>query len=135
MSQALAQQSSTPGCEAEFLDLICADEELLRAEFDAIIAAGWPTEPPTVRGVGRRREHPPAGGQGAHPRPGPLLSRQPDAPEVRARSRQRSPPLSSGPGGSQHSSSGVMLAAVTQLGRRGKPTRNSRGSWSPACSN
>jgi hypothetical protein len=99
MSQALAQQSSTPGCEAEFLDLICADEELLRAEFDAIIAAGWPTEPPTVRGVGRRREHPPAGGQGAHPRPGPLLSRQPDAPEVRARSRQRSPPLSSGPGG------------------------------------
>jgi hypothetical protein len=92
MFRALTQQSSTRWCEAEFLDLICADEELLRAEFDALIAAGWPIEPPTVRGVGRRREHTPAGGRGAHARRVRSLSRQPDAPEVRARSRQRSPP-------------------------------------------
>src|SRR4029078_9536181 len=26
---------------AQFLDLVCGDEELLCAEFDAIIAAGW----------------------------------------------------------------------------------------------
>jgi hypothetical protein len=28
--------------EDQFLDLICSDEELVRAEFDAIVAAGWP---------------------------------------------------------------------------------------------
>jgi hypothetical protein len=31
-----------PSVEDQFLDLVCADEELLRAEFDAIIAAEWP---------------------------------------------------------------------------------------------
>ncbi|MEV6605692.1 hypothetical protein [Kutzneria sp. NPDC051319] len=29
----------------EFLDLLCADDELVRAEFDAIIAAEWSTPP------------------------------------------------------------------------------------------
>jgi hypothetical protein len=32
--------------DEQFLDLVCADDELLRAEFDAIIAAEWPTPPP-----------------------------------------------------------------------------------------
>jgi len=41
---------STPGTIAprideQFLDLICSDDELLAAEFDAIIAAEWPTPP------------------------------------------------------------------------------------------
>ena len=35
--------------EQAFLDLVCADEQLLRAEFDAIIAREWPTRRPPVR--------------------------------------------------------------------------------------
>src|SRR6478735_2298755 len=31
----------------QFVELLCADEDLLRAEFDAIIAAEWPEPPPT----------------------------------------------------------------------------------------
>jgi hypothetical protein len=30
-----------------FADLVCADPLLLRAEFDALIAASWDSEPPT----------------------------------------------------------------------------------------
>jgi len=33
-----------PGDE-EFLALLCADEQLLRAEFDEIVAAQWPNPP------------------------------------------------------------------------------------------
>ena len=40
--------------DEQFLDLICADEDLLRAEFDAIIAAEWPS-PPAGRARPRRR--------------------------------------------------------------------------------
>ena len=30
-----------------FIDLVCADPLLLRAEFDALVAASWGSEPPT----------------------------------------------------------------------------------------
>ena len=30
----------------DFVDLICADPLLLRAEFDALVAASWDSEPP-----------------------------------------------------------------------------------------
>jgi WS/DGAT/MGAT family acyltransferase len=96
MTPTMAQQSSTRGLEAEFLDLICADEELLRAEFDAIIAAGWPTSPPTVRGTGRRRVQPPAGGRGALAVHARLRIQRRDAPDARPRSRQRAPPRAVG---------------------------------------
>jgi hypothetical protein len=33
------------GTDEQFLDLLCADEDLLGAEFDAIITAEWPTPP------------------------------------------------------------------------------------------
>jgi len=44
---------STPGTDAgvarsvdeQFLTLMCSDEDLLRAEFDAIIAGEWPSPP------------------------------------------------------------------------------------------
>jgi hypothetical protein len=77
--------------EEEFLGLVCADEELLRAEFDALIAAtwgqphparprraGWPTPPP------RRRPRP------EFARPGPM--RAPHYPGAEGRTRQRAPP-------------------------------------------
>jgi hypothetical protein len=44
--------------EAELLDLLCADEQWLRAEFDAIVQAGGETDRPSqercdVKGSGR----------------------------------------------------------------------------------
>ncbi len=78
--------------DEEFLDLVCADEQLLKAEFDAIIAQAWPMGPP------------PAGPQPApravspSPRPDPAPSgRQMSPPESHhcgdsGRGRQRSPP-------------------------------------------
>jgi hypothetical protein len=92
MTATPAQHASVRASIAEFLDLICADKELLRAEFDAIIAAGWPAEPPTVRGTGCRRDRPPFGSRGAVAFDDWLPRPQRDSPEVRARSRQRSPP-------------------------------------------
>ena len=44
----------------EFLALIYADEELLRGEFDALMAAAW-TSPPPVDARDRGAEHPPYG--------------------------------------------------------------------------
>jgi hypothetical protein len=39
--------AATRGVEEQFLELVLADEELLRAEFDAIIAAAWSGPPPS----------------------------------------------------------------------------------------
>jgi hypothetical protein len=52
----------------------------LEVGFDAIIAMGWPTEPPTVRGTGLRREHSPTGGRGAHAVGARLRRRVPTLP-------------------------------------------------------
>jgi len=30
----------------DFVDLVCADPQLLRAEFDALVAVSWDSEPP-----------------------------------------------------------------------------------------
>lgn len=44
--------SSTPGAridrrvDEQFIDLICADDELMQAEFDEIVAAEWTVPPP-----------------------------------------------------------------------------------------
>jgi len=78
--------------EERFVDLLLADEELLRAEFDAIIAAEWPGPPPKlphgrVRGgpdPGRKRPH----SVTATTRPAPRRSLQVDRS-----ARQRSPPV------------------------------------------
>ncbi len=80
------------GSDEQFLDLICSDDELVQAEFDAIIAAEWPSPPPT-----RPRRDTPGGrhpGRGQRPRPAAPdgLPLRPRHPGVRAWSRQRSPP-------------------------------------------
>ena len=81
---------ATLGTDEQFLQLIYADEDLLRAEFDAIIAAEWPSPPPVEPasagadgrpGRGERRGH-----IGAPPPP------RPPHTGVGARPRQRSPP-------------------------------------------
>jgi hypothetical protein len=99
----VAPVGETRSREKEFLELVYADEELLRAEFDAIVAEEWPTDGPpgrpraTSRGTGpspaRQAERPglraPAG-KAPHP-----LGRLPG--------RQRSPPASE-PGHRPHPS-------------------------------
>jgi hypothetical protein len=67
--------------DEEFLAIVCEDDDLLRAEFDAIVGAGWGwASPPS-------RRSPPVG----LPWPVALLPRSaPTAVDWRA--RQRSPP-------------------------------------------
>ena len=52
---------ATRSTDEQFLDLLLADEDLLRAEFDAIIAAEWPGQPPGRPGRGARAERRPGG--------------------------------------------------------------------------
>ena len=78
------------GTDEAFVDLVCADDDLVRAEFEAIIAASWPALPvdhepvpapmprdPERRGVAGRAERGAAGR---------------DHSSEALRSRQRSPP-------------------------------------------
>ena len=63
----------------QFLALMCSDEDLLRAEFGAIIAAEWPSPPANTPGRGaadwrpasgaHRRTVPRVAGPVARPRP------------------------------------------------------------------
>jgi hypothetical protein len=74
---------------AEFLAIVCADEELLRAEFEAIIENAWgeppgrvpvrPARPPADRSAGTAEPRPPVPGRSDH------------ADDHRA-ARQRGPP-------------------------------------------
>jgi hypothetical protein len=76
---------------ADFLALVCADEDWLRAEFDEIVAASWGSAPPP-RPRPRPQGRPPAG-----PDPG-AAAPDPPAPTGRVernaelRARQRAPP-------------------------------------------
>jgi hypothetical protein len=79
-----------------FLSLLCQDDELVRAEFDAIIAAAWSTEPPPPPPVPAPPgpDDRPTGwpiGSGWPERPG-RTARLP-VPPRRLRGRQRSPPM------------------------------------------
>jgi len=53
----------TSTMEEAFVDLVCADDDLLRAEFDAIIEAGWLVRPRRPRPVPSPRPPDPARGQ------------------------------------------------------------------------
>jgi hypothetical protein len=88
----LATRAVDEAVEEQFLALICADEDLLRAEFDAIIAASW-DQPASPQRPGHNRlpaQHPQGRGwisglAGGLPRPQ-------HEPGAEARSRQRAPP-------------------------------------------
>ncbi|HST66859.1 MAG TPA: hypothetical protein VLM05_16875 [Mycobacteriales bacterium] len=74
----------------EFLALVCADEELLRAEFEQIVAAGWGPPPLPARGPRGRRGPVPSGRHRASDAgPTRRTSAEPDCDEW---ARQRSPP-------------------------------------------
>ena len=74
----------------QFLDVLLADEDLLRAEFDAIVAAEWPSPPPAEP---RRRD--PADRLPRRHRTrarAARLATRPRHPGVGAWARERSPP-------------------------------------------
>ena len=87
-----AQDAALAGVDEQFIEVMCADEELLRAEFDAIIAEEWPGSPPPA--------DPAPGTPGANqgPRGSGLPGRRvatsgrPHHPGADGWSRQRSPP-------------------------------------------
>jgi len=77
----------------QFIELVCADEDLLQAEFEAIIAAEWPTPPPARPPLRRPAGGPPVRPAG-HWRQGRLerLASRPRHPGIGGWARQRSPP-------------------------------------------
>ncbi|MGW6277049.1 hypothetical protein [Kribbella sp. NPDC055071] len=87
-----ANQEQTLAEAEVFIDLVLGDDDLVRAEFDALIAACWesPSEPP------RRKLSPPGGGKaGRPPRRWPRRHRSPltdRAPAPRPLGRERGPP-------------------------------------------
>jgi len=88
----VGQQSATAALMDEFLELVYGDEELLRDEFDAIVAQEWSDRIPPVSPRATRRFDDPL--SGSHPGSGrskPTVDRSP-VRAVRKRNRQRSPP-------------------------------------------
>ncbi|MCP2259994.1 hypothetical protein LX15_003705 [Streptoalloteichus tenebrarius] len=83
-----------------FVDLVYGDEDLLRAEFDAIVRAAWHRPPPVPP---RPRSGPPAPEAGPHAaddaEPGPAPRARPHAPGADGWARQRSPPAHPPPDG------------------------------------
>jgi hypothetical protein len=78
--------------DEEFLELLCADEELLRAEFDAIIAAEWPGPPPAEPNDGADAARRPRRARRSRQASAAGLPNQPRHPGMDGWSRQRSPP-------------------------------------------
>lgn len=56
----MGETITASGVRDEFLDVLCADEDFVRAEFEAIIAAAWLTPPPVP--PARRPATPPTSG-------------------------------------------------------------------------
>ena len=88
---AIAEPGLDRTIDEQFLELICADEELLRAEFDAVVTAAW-LGPPTVRADRRSAEQP---GGGARRRRRVRVAGPPNRPRrpgIGGWARQRGPP-------------------------------------------
>ena len=83
---------STRTVDEQFLALICSDEDLLQAEFDAIIAAEWPSPPTTTprRGPADRCPTGDTPGRAYAGDSGPVA--RPRHPGIGGWVRQRSPP-------------------------------------------
>jgi len=78
--------------DEQFLALMCSDEDLLRAEFDAIITAEWPSPPTTTprRGAAHRQPASHTHRGGGAPVAGAVA--RPRHPGIGGWVRQRSPP-------------------------------------------
>jgi hypothetical protein len=81
--------STQEDVDQEFLAIVCSDDALLAAEFEAIIDGSWPSTPlprPPAGGPGRRRRVRDAGRRRARTPPAERTR------AVRAAGRERSPP-------------------------------------------
>jgi hypothetical protein len=85
-------EAATRTVDEQFFDLVCGDADLLAAEFDAIVAAEWPTPP--VDSFRRRAAREGAvSGAGRHPAgPADASVARPRQPGTGGWARQRSPP-------------------------------------------
>jgi hypothetical protein len=83
--------AAAPATDEAFLDLVCADDELVRAAFEAIVAEEWPVPPswpppacaagfPPPEGRERRRPLPPDDRPVQCHRPGTGVRRQRSPP-------------------------------------------------------
>ena len=77
-----------------FLEVVCADDDLLRAEFEAIVAASWVGPPDQPTPVPSPRPPGPAASRVGLPRVTRLLLIEPlpSGPGDGQRGRERSPP-------------------------------------------
>jgi hypothetical protein len=78
--------------DEQFLELLYANEDLLRAEFDEIIAAQWPSPPPGKPDRGAAAERRPSCGRQHREASGTGPATRPRHPGVGRWTRQRSPP-------------------------------------------
>lgn len=85
---------ATRSVEEQFLDWL-AEEDLIAAEFDAIIAAEWPGPPPLRPGRCARGARRPGGPRRSRRR-GVAPPGGPYRPRLGGWARQRSPPASAG---------------------------------------
>jgi hypothetical protein len=95
MTQTLhSDNTDTRHVHRQFLDLILADDQLVQAEFDAIVASEWDFAPPSAPADSAIRERPPGGCPCSRPVSGaPRTPARPPRPGMGEWSRQRSPPL------------------------------------------
>jgi hypothetical protein len=116
-TQDAAQGAAVAGVDEWFIEVMCADEELLRAEFDAIVAEEWADSPPPTDPA------PATAGVNRGPRGSGLPSRclaTPGQPHHRGAdgwSRQRSPPGRTGLTGTHDEDRPQWMAAMD--GRNG----------------
>ena len=88
MTEIAAPTSALP----EFVDLVCADSALLHAEFEAIVAANFPTPPP-ADGLRRGGSGPPMRIPAGLTWPGVMYRNARDiAYGIKGMRRERSPP-------------------------------------------
>jgi hypothetical protein len=78
--------------DERFLEILCADQELLRAEFDAIIAAEWPSPPPAEPDRGAAAARRPRRARQRREASVAALPSRPRHQGIGGWTRQRSPP-------------------------------------------
>ncbi|WP_432876975.1 hypothetical protein ACQPYH_27735 [Kribbella sp. CA-245084] len=88
----MTETTMTPGAVDQldtFWDVVCDDPEMLRAEFDDLIATSWDDSPPSPPTRPRRPEPKPGPSRPPAPAPSRSLTRRPLRD---AEARQRGPP-------------------------------------------
>jgi hypothetical protein len=79
--------------DSAFIDLLCQDDDLVRAEFDALVAASWHLPPPLPPAAPRPADQPPSRSWPAAREAPPTAGRRPIGAGLR---HQRSPPAEAG---------------------------------------